>query len=65
MDADQMAVKIRERRIALKISQEELARRAKVNVQTLINIELGHTINPAVMTLVKLCDELDLRITVA
>lgn len=43
IDDSRLAARLRERRLAVGVSQAELARRAEVRVETLNRIERGHT----------------------
>lgn len=49
---------VRGRRELLKLSQEQLARRAKISTRTLVALELGHVIDPSTSTLVGLANAL-------
>lgn len=49
---------VRGRRELLKLTQDQLARRAKISTRTLVALELGHVIDPATSTLVGLANAL-------
>ena len=47
---------IKKYRLKLKLSQEELARKAEITYSTLIKLESGGNDNPTAKTLIKLAD---------
>jgi transcriptional regulator with XRE-family HTH domain len=51
-NASKIAGNIKKRRTTMKISRDELAKRAKVNYNTIIKIESGANKNPTVKTLI-------------
>jgi transcriptional regulator with XRE-family HTH domain len=55
-----LAARVRERRLELKISQEELARRAGITSGVLIRLEQGHTVEPGFFGIVRLMSALEL-----
>lgn len=52
------ATQLRRRRERAGLTQDELARRAEVKVDTLRAIEQGRTLNPGIMTVLRLADVL-------
>jgi len=51
-----LADNIKKHRLRLKLSQEELARKAEMTYSTLIKLESGANDNPTIKTLVKIAD---------
>jgi len=56
-----LGIQIKDRRIALKIKQQELADLAGVSINTVVAIERG-TGNPCLRTLLSICDVLGLQL---
>ena len=54
--------KIKELRAELKISQDQLAKKANVPFSTLVKIEAGYTPNPSMETLIKIADAFNIYI---
>lgn len=54
--------KIKELRAELKISQDQLAKKANVPFSTLVKIEAGYTPNPSMETLIKIADAFNISI---
>ena len=61
MNMKTLGIQIKDRRIALKIKQQELADLAGVSINTVVAIERG-TGNPCLRTLVFVCDVLGLQL---
>lgn len=57
-----MAFKVKELREKLKMTQAELAKRADVSRQKLIDLESGKDVNTTVATLQKLADVLNCKV---
>lgn len=53
---------IREKRVSLKMTQEELAEKAGVARQTIINLENGLRADVKVLTLIKIAKALDCKV---
>ena len=53
---------IREKRVSLKMTQEELAEKAGVARQTIINLENGLRADVNVLTLIKIAKALDCKV---
>ena len=53
---------IKKVRIKMKLSQEELAKKAKITYSTLIKIESGSNDNPTIKTLQKIAKILNVKI---
>ena len=54
--------KIKQQRTALKLTQDELARKADIPYTTLVKIETGVVKNPSVQTMQKIAQALDVTI---
>jgi len=54
--------RIKELRTKLKISQDQLAKKANIPFSTLVKIEAGYTPNPSMETLIKIADAFDVTI---
>lgn len=61
MNMKTLGIQIKDRRIALKIKQQELADLAGVSINTVVAIERG-TGNPCLRTLLSICDVLGLQL---
>ncbi len=61
MNMKSLGMQMKERRMALKITQQELADLAGVSINTVVAIERG-TGNPCLRTLVFVCDVLGLQL---
>ena len=58
MGQEQLQQKIRKYRKQLKITQEELAKKADIPYATLVKIENGRVTNPTIQTLFKIANAL-------
>lgn len=58
MGQEQLQQKIRKYRKQLKITQEELAKKADITYATLVKIENGRVTNPTIQTLFKIANAL-------
>jgi len=54
--------RIKELRTKLKISQDQLAKKANIPFSTLVKIEAGYTPNPSMETLIKIADAFEITI---
>jgi len=54
--------RIKELRSELKISQDQLAKKANIPFSTLVKIEAGYTPNPSMETLIKIADAFNISI---
>ncbi len=53
---NKIASNVKNRRMDMDLSREELARKAKVNYNTIIKLESGANKNPTIKTLVGICN---------
>jgi transcriptional regulator with XRE-family HTH domain len=56
MSSINLGKRIKEFRSKLKISQDQLAKKADIPFSTLVKIEAGYTPNPSMETLIKIAD---------
>jgi len=54
--------RIKELRTKLKISQDQLAKKANIPFSTFVKIEAGYTPNPSMETLIKIADAFEITI---
>ena len=54
--------RIKDLRAGLKISQDQLAKKANIPFSTLVKIEAGYTPNPSMETLIKIADAFEITI---
>ena len=59
---NKIGVQIKKYRKELKLTQEELAKKAEIPYATLIKIENGHVDNPTIQTLMKIANALQVNI---
>ncbi|HEU0050670.1 MAG TPA: helix-turn-helix transcriptional regulator [Patescibacteria group bacterium] len=57
-----IAGNIKKRRLSMDLSRDELAKRAKVNYNTIIKIESGANKNPTIQTLIGISKVLDTNV---
>ena len=56
MSRTNLGKRLKELRSKLKISQDQLAKKANIPFSTLVKIEAGYTPNPSMETLIKIAD---------
>lgn len=56
MSSTKLGKRIKDLRSKLKISQDQLAKKADIPFSTLVKIEAGYTPNPSMGTLIKIAD---------
>ncbi len=59
---NKIGIQIKKYRKELKLTQEELAKKADIPYATLIKIENGHVDNPTIQTLMKIANALQVNI---
>ena len=62
MSRTNLRKRIKEFRRKLKISQDQLAKKANIPFSTLVKIEAGYTPNPSMKTLIKIADAFGITI---
>ena len=58
-----MGYKVKEIRLAKKLSQEELSKASGVSRQTISDLESGRLVNTTIATLTKIADALSCKVT--
>ena len=62
MSSIKIGKRIKDFRNKIKISQDQLAKRANIPFSTLVKIEAGYTPNPSMETLIKIADAFEITI---
>ena len=60
MSSINLGKRIKELRGKIKISQDQLSKKANIPFSTLVKIEAGYTPNPSMETLIKIADAFDI-----